>query len=62
MIKARQRQNLVTEIEKHFTLDEHVKEAFLEVDREAFVPSQFKHLAYQLEALPFAGVYPRWLP
>lgn len=54
MIKARQRQNLVTEIEKHFTLDEHVKEAFLEVDREAFVPSQFKHLAYQLEALPLA--------
>lgn len=54
MIKARQRQNLVTEIEKHFTLDPHVKEAFLEVDREAFVPSQFKHLAYQLEALPLA--------
>ena len=55
MIKARQRQNLVTEIEKHFALDEHVREAFLEVDRESFVPSQFKHLAYQLEALPLAA-------
>ena len=55
MIKARQRQNLVVEIEKHFTLDEHVKEAFLTVDRESFVPSQFKHLAYQLEALPLAA-------
>lgn len=55
MIKARQRQNLVEEIEKHFALDEHVREAFLAVDREVFVPSQFKHLAYQLEALPLAA-------
>jgi len=55
MIKARQRQNLVAEIEKHFTLDIHVKEAFLAVDREIFVPNEFKHLAYQLEALPLAA-------
>ncbi len=55
MIKARQRQNLVAEIEKHFTLDTHVKEAFLAVDREIFVPNEFKHLAYQLEALPLAA-------
>jgi len=55
MIKERQRQNLVVEIEKHFALDEHVREALLAVDRETFVPSQFKHLAYQLEALPLAA-------
>lgn len=55
MIKARQRQNLVTEVEKHFALNEHVKEAFLAVDREAFVPTQFKHLSYQLDALPLAA-------
>jgi protein-L-isoaspartate(D-aspartate) O-methyltransferase len=55
MIKARQRQNLVAEIEKHFTLDAHVKEAFLAVDREIFVPNEFKHLSYQLEALPLAA-------
>jgi protein-L-isoaspartate(D-aspartate) O-methyltransferase len=55
MIKERQRQNLVVEIEKHFALDAHVREAFLAVDRETFVPSQFKHLAYQLEALPLAA-------
>jgi len=55
MIKARQRQNLVAEIEKHFALDEHVREALLAVDRETFVPSQFKHLAYHLEALPLAA-------
>jgi len=55
MIKARQRQNLVEEIEKHFALEEHVKNAFLAVDREAFVPNQFKHLSYKLDALPMAA-------
>ncbi len=55
MIKARQRQNLVEEIEKHFELEKHVKDAFLAVDREAFVPNQFKHLSYKLDALPMAA-------
>jgi len=55
MIKARNRQHLVTEIDKHFTLDAHVKEAFLKVDREAFVPNEFKHLSYNLDALPLAA-------
>jgi len=55
MIKARSRQRLVEEIEKHFPLDEHVKEAFLSIDREAFVPNEFKHLAYKLDALPIAA-------
>ena len=55
MIKARNRQNLVNEIEQHFKLDEHVKEAFLKVDREVFVPNEFKHLSYKLDALPLAA-------
>jgi len=55
MIKSRQRQNLVEEIEKQFLLDEHVKKAFLSVDREAFVPTQFKHFSYSLDALPLAA-------
>jgi protein-L-isoaspartate(D-aspartate) O-methyltransferase len=55
MIKARNRQNLVNEIEQHFKLDEHVKEAFLTVDREVFVPNEFKHLSYKLDALPLAA-------
>lgn len=55
MIKARQRQNLVDEIEKHFALDAHVRDALLAVDREAFVPNQFKHLSYKLDALPMAA-------
>ena len=55
MIKSRQRQNLVEQIEKTFPLDAHVKEAFLSVDRESFVPAQFKHLSYNLDALPLAA-------
>jgi len=55
MIKLRNRQNLVDEIEKHFKLDDHVKEAFLAVDREAFVPNEFRHLSYKLDALPLAA-------
>lgn len=55
MIKMRQRKNLVIEIEKSFKLDDHVKDAFLAVDREEFVPSQLKHLSYSLDALPLAA-------
>jgi len=55
MIKVRQRQNLVVEVEKHFPLEDYVKDAFLSVDREAFVPTQFKHLSYNLDALPLAA-------
>ncbi len=55
MIKARQRQNLVDEIEKHFELEDYVRKSFLAVDREAFVPKQFKHLSYKLDALPMAA-------
>ncbi|WP_309499732.1 protein-L-isoaspartate(D-aspartate) O-methyltransferase [Sulfurovum sp.] len=55
MIKVMQREKLVEEIEKHFILEEYVKQAFLAVDREAFVPAQFKHLSYHLDALPLAA-------
>ena len=55
MIKTRNRQNLVNEIEKYFKLDTYVKQAFLEIDREVFVPNEFKHLAYKLDALPLSA-------
>jgi len=55
MIKTRSREKLVNDIEKHFTLTPAVKEAFLEVDREIFVPQEFRHLSYQLDALPLAA-------
>ncbi len=43
---------MVTEIDKAFPLEPYVKKAFLSVDREQFVASGFKHLAYKLDALP----------
>jgi len=55
MIKARNRQNLVNEMDALFPMDEHVKEAFLTVDREVFVPNEFNHLSYKLDALPLAA-------
>ena len=48
-------QRMVNEIEKEFTLDPHVRDAFLEIDREIFVPRGFRHLAYNLDALPMAA-------
>jgi len=55
MIKARSRLKLVEEIEKHFALEPYVRDAFLEIDREAFVPTEFAHLAYKLDALPLVA-------
>jgi len=46
---------MVDEIEKEFSLDPHVRNAFLEVDRELFVPRGFRHMAYTLDALPIAA-------
>jgi len=43
---------MVEEIEKRFSLYNHVKEAFLEVDREYFVPKGFGQMAFSLDALP----------
>ena len=48
-------QKMVEEIEKEFPLDPFVKEAFLHIDREAFVPRGFRHLAFKLDALPMAA-------
>lgn len=55
MTTTRQLQHLVEQIETHFSLEPHVKEAILSVDREVFVPNGFKHLSYQLDALPLAA-------
>jgi protein-L-isoaspartate(D-aspartate) O-methyltransferase len=52
MVKTLQRKKMVEEIEEKFPLRPHVKEAFLSVDREAFVSGGFRHLAYTLDALP----------
>ena len=54
MLKRRQTERMIAQIELQFPLDENVKKAFLAVDREVFVPQVFKHLAYQLDALPLS--------
>ncbi len=52
MIKELYLKKMVDEIENKFPLEERVKKALLQIDREAFVPNGFKHLAYKLDALP----------
>ena len=52
MVKQLHLRKMVDEIEERFPLDPRVKEAFFSVDREAFVPAGFRHLAYTLDALP----------
>ncbi|MDD5358713.1 MAG: protein-L-isoaspartate(D-aspartate) O-methyltransferase [Sulfurovaceae bacterium] len=54
MLKKRLLQRMIEEIEKGFKLDDKVKNAIMSVDREIFVPQVFKHLAYQLDALPLS--------
>ena len=43
---------MVDEIEENFTLYSHVRKAFLEVNRERFVPKGFGQMAFKLDALP----------
>lgn len=50
--KMHQLQTMVESIEMQLHLDESVKQALLSVDRELFVSNIFKHLAYNLDALP----------
>ena len=50
--KAHNLSSMVAKIDSQFPLEPEVKEAMLSVDREEFVPTIFKHLAYSLDALP----------
>lgn len=50
--KAHNLEKMVSKIDKLFPLEPEIKKALLQVDREEFVPSIFKHLAYSLDALP----------
>lgn len=43
------------EIAKQFPLEENVRTAIAGIDRELFVPSSLKHLAYNLDALPMGA-------
>lgn len=46
---------MVLEISKKFPLSPSVEKAILSINRELFVPSGFKHLAYTLDALPMGA-------
>lgn len=52
MVKKFHLERMVEEIGNKFPLESYVKSVFLKVDREVFVTSGFKHLAYKLDALP----------
>ncbi len=45
-------EKMIREIDTKFPLTAQLKEAFLRVNRESFVPSEFRHLSYTLDALP----------
>ena len=52
MVKQMQLKKMTEKIDEKFPLEAHVREAFLTVDREAFVSHGFRHLSYTLDALP----------
>ncbi len=43
---------MVNDIDRVFPLEDYIKRAFYRVDREIFVQVGFKHLSYNLDALP----------
>ena len=43
---------MVNSIDSRFSLEEEIKNAILSIDRKEFVPQIFKHLSYQIDALP----------
>jgi protein-L-isoaspartate(D-aspartate) O-methyltransferase len=46
---------MVDSIDEKLNLEQFIRKAFLEVDREGFVPQGFQHLAYTLDALPIGA-------
>jgi len=58
-ITATKTARLAEECNKIFTLDDEVKKAMASTNREAFVPSGFRHNAYKLDALPLGSA--QWI-
>ena len=52
MLRDIQLKKMTEKIDKEFALESYVKKAFLEVDRQEFVSEGFKHLSYNVDALP----------
>jgi len=54
-IERQKCEKMAESIDKLFPLEPKIKEAFISIRREKFVPLGFRHYAYRLEALPIAG-------
>ncbi|NWF66920.1 MAG: protein-L-isoaspartate(D-aspartate) O-methyltransferase [Campylobacterales bacterium] len=54
-IQQSKNRKLAQDINKVFSLSPELIEAFSNIDRESFVTSSLKHLAYKLDALPITG-------
>jgi protein-L-isoaspartate(D-aspartate) O-methyltransferase len=54
-IERQKREKMADSIDAVFPLDPRIKKAFINIQREKFVPLGFRHFAYKLEALPIAG-------
>ncbi|MEA2100086.1 MAG: protein-L-isoaspartate(D-aspartate) O-methyltransferase [Campylobacterota bacterium] len=54
-ITATKTARLAEECNKNFSISDEVKKAIASTNREAFVPSGFKHNAYKLDALPIGA-------
>lgn len=58
-ITATKTARLASECHNQFTLSPQVKQAIANTNREAFVPSGFRHSAYKLDALPMGAA--QWI-
>jgi protein-L-isoaspartate(D-aspartate) O-methyltransferase len=54
-LKATKAARLAEECDAQFPLSAEIKEAIAKTDREAFVPTGFRHQAYKLDALPIGA-------
>ena len=54
-ITAKKAERLADECEKMFPMSPEVKQAIAGINREAFVPTGFKHSAYKIDALPIGA-------
>ena len=54
-LKATKTARMAEECDARFPLSPEIKEAIAKTDREAFVPTGFRHQAYKLDALPIGA-------
>jgi protein-L-isoaspartate(D-aspartate) O-methyltransferase len=55
VLSSKRSVSFADEIDRAYPLTPSIKEAFSQIDREAFIPIGFKHFAYRLDSLPIAA-------